>query len=95
MEINHIHYFNGVCDLSYVHFNNHVDGWSAFKRNTPVWGETYSILFKDMMKLKAPVFNVGPLGKGAHQRTERLHIFFTPMMIEYLMKSMFSHIHAN
>ncbi|MBK5446230.1 MULTISPECIES: M20/M25/M40 family metallo-hydrolase [unclassified Peribacillus] len=94
MEINHIHYFNGVCDLSYVHYNNHDDGWSAFERNTPVWGKTYNIPFKDMMKLQAPVFNVGPFGKDAHQRTERLHIesafVQTPMMIECLLKNMFT-----
>ncbi|WP_408008471.1 M20/M25/M40 family metallo-hydrolase [Pseudalkalibacillus sp. A8] len=93
VEVNQIHYFNGICDLSYVSYMDEDDGWTAYEGNTPVWGETYSIPFTDMLQLNAPVFNVGPFGKDAHQRTERLHIdsafIQMPVMLESLIKSMF------
>jgi len=92
-EVSQIHYFNGLCDLSYVQYTDDSDGWTAFEKNTPVWGDTYSIPFADMQKLQAPVLNVGPFGKDAHQRTERLHIdsafVHTPVLLEKLIKSMF------
>ncbi|MGG4265866.1 M20/M25/M40 family metallo-hydrolase [Peribacillus simplex] len=91
-EVSQIHYFNGICDLSYVQYSDQSDGWTAFERNTPVWGDTYSIPFADMQRLQAPVLNIGPFGKDAHQRTERLHIdsafIYTPVMLERLIKSM-------
>lgn len=94
LELEQVHYFNGICDLSYVNYEDDDDGWTVFERNTPVWGETYSIPFKEMAKLKAPVFNVGPFGKDAHQRTERLHVDSAfdemPSMLENLLRSMFT-----
>lgn len=93
LEVEQIHYFNGICDLSYVNYEGDGDGWVAFEKNTPVWGDTYSIPFAEMAELKAPVFNVGPLGKDAHQRTERLHVdsafIEMPQMIEKLLRSLF------
>ncbi|WKA54570.1 M20/M25/M40 family metallo-hydrolase [Planococcus shixiaomingii] len=92
VEVDQIHYFNGLCDLSYVNYSDSGNGWNSFERNTPVWGEAYSIPFSDMLQLQAPVFNVGPFGKDAHQYTERLHIdsalIHTPYMLESLVKSM-------
>ncbi|WP_318614834.1 M20/M25/M40 family metallo-hydrolase [Sporosarcina sp. YIM B06819] len=96
--VEQIHYFNGICDLSYVNYEDDTNGWAAFESNTPVWGDTYSIPFADMAKLKAPVLNVGPFGKDAHQRTERLHVDSAfvemPVMLETLIKSMY-HAHKN
>lgn len=92
VEVDQIHYFNGLCDLSYVNYSDSGNGWSSYERNTPVWGGTYSIPFSGMLELQAPVLNVGPFGKDAHQYTERLHIesafVQTPYMLESLMKSL-------
>ncbi|KAB2332085.1 M20/M25/M40 family metallo-hydrolase [Cytobacillus depressus] len=94
LKVNQIHYFNGICDLSYVSYKDENDGWTAFERNTPVWGDTYSIPFTEMQQLQAPVLNVGPFGKDAHKRTERLHIESAfvqlPIMLETLIHSMVS-----
>ncbi len=88
--LKHIHYFNGICDLSYVNYTGLDDEMTVYKKNTPVWGKTYDIPFNDMAKLKAPVLNVGPFGKDPHQRTERLHcdsaFVHTPHMLEQLIK---------
>ena len=92
IEIEQIHYFNGICDLSYVNYTDDINGWTVFERNTPVWGDTYSIPFEEMAALKGPVLNVGPFGKDAHQKTERLHVNSAfkemPVMIETLIKSL-------
>ena len=92
-ELEQVHYFNGICDLSYVNYRDGSAGWTAYERNTPVWGDTYSIPFEDMRKLDAPVLNVGPLGRDAHQRTERLHIDSAfrrlPIMLETLIRKLF------
>lgn len=90
-RLEQIHYFNGICDLSYLHYKDEASGRQAFAKNTPVWGETYSIPFEEMTQLDAPVLNVGPYGKDAHQRTERLHIESAfvrlPILLETLVKS--------
>jgi len=73
-ELNQIHYFNGISDLSYVNYGDQEDGWVTYENNTPVYGDAYSIPFQAMKELKAPVLNIGQFGKDAHKRTERLHI---------------------
>lgn len=47
---------------------------TAFEENLPVSPKTYSIPFKEMKKLNAPVMNIGPFGRDAHKLTERLHM---------------------
>ncbi|MFC4410654.1 M20/M25/M40 family metallo-hydrolase [Chungangia koreensis] len=92
--ITQVHYFNGICDLSYLNYEDAGNGWTAFEKNTPVWGETYSIPFEDMARLRGPVLNVGPFGKDPHQKTERLHVdsafIEMPAMLETLIKSLYS-----
>lgn len=66
-------YFNGICDLSYCQ-SLLSDGWRAYEQNTPVWQRTYEIPFEAMKQISAPVMNVGPYGKDAHQISERLHV---------------------
>jgi len=89
--IKRIHYFNGISDLSYVNYEDNTGGWQVFEANTPVWGDSYTIPFNEMRELKAPVFNVGPFGKDAHRRTERLHIqsafVEVPQILESMIKS--------
>lgn len=86
------HYFNGICDLSYVNYDGDEEGWSAFEENTPVWGDSYQIPFEGMQKLDAPVINIGPFGHDAHKRTERLHIqnafVETPALLEELLRDL-------
>lgn len=90
LTMDQIHYFNGICDLSYVNFNGKTEEWKVFEENSPCWGETYFVPFQDMKKLQAPVLNLGPYGKDPHKRTERLHIqnafVETPFLLEELIK---------
>ncbi|MEH7113381.1 M20/M25/M40 family metallo-hydrolase [Neobacillus niacini] len=90
LPVQQVHYFNGISDLSYVNYQDEGEGWTAFKANTPVWGNSYSIPFDEMAQLNAPVLNVGPFGKDAHKRTERLHIKSAfeevPSLVEEMIK---------
>ncbi len=90
LPVEQAHYFNGISDLSYVNYKDENKGWEVYEDNTPVWDTTYSIPFKEMHKLEGPVLNVGPFGKDAHKRTERLHIesafVKTPIFVEEVIK---------
>ncbi|TWT27685.1 M20/M25/M40 family metallo-hydrolase [Planomicrobium sp. CPCC 101110] len=91
LEIKQVHYFNGISDLSYVNYNDKSDSFHVYENNTPIYGDSYSIPFEAMKLLKAPVLNVGPFGKDAHKRTERLHIKNTfeemPVLLEDMILS--------
>ncbi|WP_309090931.1 M20/M25/M40 family metallo-hydrolase [Domibacillus sp.] len=91
LPIERVHYFNGICDLSYVNGNGEGEGWQAFEKNTPVWQDGYSIPFADMAKLKAPVLNIGPFGKDAHKRTERFHMKHAFEQLPILLEKWIKH----
>ncbi len=74
LQLEQVHFFNGISDLSYVNYQDDSSGWLTYEDNTPVYGDPYSIPFQAMQKLQAPVLNIGPFGKDPHKRTERLHI---------------------
>jgi arginine utilization protein RocB len=90
LSVEQIHYFNGISDLSYVNYVDEEEGWTTFQSNTPVWGDSYSIPFDDMKHLQAPVLNIGPFGKDAHKRTERLHtksaFEIVPVLVEKMVR---------
>ncbi len=93
IPLTQIHYFNGICDLSYCQFQADED-WRTYEKNTPVWGETYNIPFEEISQFNAPVMNVGPYGKDAHQISERLQMKSgfeeMPKLLEALIKYVYS-----
>ena len=95
LSIERIHYFNGISDLSYVNYEDNAGGWQVFEANTPVWGDTYSIPFAGMQELNAPVLNVGPFGKDAHKKTERLHIQSAFVELPKLLENMVQNVLLN
>ena len=42
----------------------------------PLYGNGYSLPIDDLRVLNVPVINVGPIGKDAHQWTERIDLQF-------------------
>lgn len=71
-------YFQFLSDMSYLRLDPGVDV-SALVANMPVWQPAdaplrpgaYSLPLDEMRELGLPVVNLGPYGKGAHQRGER------------------------
>ncbi len=74
LTMNRVHYFNGLCDLSYLRHADSGKDQHVFAKNAPVWNDSYTIPFEEIAQLSAPVLNIGPFGKDAHKRTERLHV---------------------
>ncbi|MCP1145473.1 M20/M25/M40 family metallo-hydrolase [Lysinibacillus endophyticus] len=89
IPLQQVHYFNGICDLSYCQLMDD-NGWIAYEENTPVWNRTYDIPFEQIAKFNAPVMNLGPYGKDAHQVSERLRInsgfYEMPDLINQLLR---------
>ncbi|MFD1358775.1 M20/M25/M40 family metallo-hydrolase [Fictibacillus halophilus] len=88
-----VHYFSGLSDLSYIGFKGDARDLSSFTSNFPLLGSRYNIPFDDMREIDIPVINIGPLGKDAHQWTERLEINKvmdeTHPLIVYAMETLF------
>jgi arginine utilization protein RocB len=95
LPVERMHYFNGISDLSYVNYEDVTGGWQVFEANTPVWGDSYSIPFDSMSELQAPVLNVGPFGKDAHKRNERLHIQSAFVEVPALVEGMVKEVLVN
>lgn len=95
LEVKRSHFLNGICDLSYVNYQDGESSLEVYGENTPVWGDTYDLPFALMRQLRAPVLNVGPFGHDAHKRTERLHIKNAFEEFPYLMRKLVRHIAQN
>ncbi|WP_439741212.1 M20/M25/M40 family metallo-hydrolase [Bacillus pseudomycoides] len=86
-------YFGGISDLSYVGLQYPVDSMSSLVENMPLWDKGYSIPLQELEEFDVPVLNMGPVGKDAHQWTERLDINYAfetlldmlPICIEKLL----------
>lgn len=71
-------YFPFLSDMSYLRLDAATDT-SALVANMPVWLEdsaaaragSYTLPLDEIRRLNLPVVNLGPYGKGAHQRGER------------------------
>jgi arginine utilization protein RocB len=70
------HYFGGISDLSYVGLHQSFSSLQSLIEQMPLWNQGYSLPFEAMKKLDVPVLNVGPVGRDAHQWTERLNVPF-------------------
>ncbi|GGL55133.1 M20/M25/M40 family metallo-hydrolase [Sporolactobacillus putidus] len=88
------HYFNGISDLSYIGLANEKATMDTLITNMPLWNKGYSIPFKEIEKLSVPVINLGPVGRDAHQWTERLDTDYAfgplPDMLRFCIHQIFS-----
>lgn len=88
-ELHAVDYFNGISDLSYAGLQGDLSEMECYNSNLPGGQQLYSIPFDEMSQFKAPVINVGPIGRDAHQKTERLHMPFAfeqlPKILEHLI----------
>ncbi|MDP1442131.1 M20/M25/M40 family metallo-hydrolase [Priestia megaterium] len=67
-------YFGGISDLSYVGLQYPPESMKPLTTNMPLWNNGYSVPLDELERFNVPVLNVGPVGKDAHQWTERLDI---------------------
>jgi arginine utilization protein RocB len=70
------HYFGGISDLSYAGLQQSSTSLQAFTENMPMWNRGYHLPLSALATFNVPVLNVGPIGRDAHQWTERLNVSF-------------------
>lgn len=91
-NIDKVHYFMGISDLSYVGLQNGKDVVPYVASNMPLWREDfYTIPFEAMSAVSMPMMIVGPWGKDIHKMTERVFVpdlvKNTPLLIEKLIET--------
>lgn len=88
-------YFGGISDLSYVGLEYPAASMQPLVANMPLWDRGYSIPLQELEAFDVPVLNLGPVGRDAHQWTERLDIdyaFGTLMdMLPHCIQTLFKH----
>lgn len=67
-------YFGGISDLSYVGLQYPAASMKPLVANMPLWDNGYSIPLQELEAFDVPVMNLGPVGRDAHQWTERLDV---------------------
>ena len=78
LDFNITEFFKGISDLSFFSVPESKDISKYMNPNMPALDHVYNLPIEDIGKLDVSVVNVGPVGKDAHQYTERLHMpFFT------------------
>lgn len=68
------HYFGGISDLSYCGLQYPAASMQPLVANMPLWNKGYSIPLQELEAFDVPVLNLGPVGRDAHQWTERLDV---------------------
>ncbi|UOQ84812.1 M20/M25/M40 family metallo-hydrolase [Gracilibacillus salinarum] len=79
-------FFTGLSDVSYCRIANIGQVLPTLEANMPLWGKTYSIPVEQIAALDVPTINVGPYGKDAHKRTERLDVQYSANVAPYVLK---------
>ncbi|MFC7440765.1 M20/M25/M40 family metallo-hydrolase [Laceyella putida] len=82
IKLEHQHYFGGISDLSYVGLQNPLSTLQPLVTNMPLWERGYVVPLTALEQFDVPVLNLGPIGRDAHQWTERLDVDFAfgPLM---------------
>lgn len=93
VELKPQHYFGGISDLSYVGTAHIVDSLADLPANMPMWSKGYTLPLEAMERFSVPVLNLGPIGRDAHQRTERLDVDYAfnilPDLLQKCIDSLF------
>lgn len=82
-------YFPGLSDVSYCRIVDHV---STLIDNMPLLGNKYKLPIDDIISLNLPTINIGPYGKDAHKRTERLELEYSTNIAPNLLKKTIEYI---
>ncbi|MCL2565591.1 MAG: M20/M25/M40 family metallo-hydrolase [Defluviitaleaceae bacterium] len=88
-------YMTGMCDFSYMMQTDDKETNDYIENNMLMWGDGYYIPFEKIRRISMPVLNVGPLGRGIHQYTERVFkpdVFYTiPDYTDFVIRKTLNH----
>lgn len=66
--------YMGVSDLSYSSMNSAQEVEQVISNYMPLYGDFYSVPFRQIGEISMPCINIGPLGKDVHKMAERVLI---------------------
>lgn len=81
-------YFTGLSDVSYCRLIDGDSIISTLSEEMPLYGRKYDLPLEQIKKLNIPTINLGPYGKDAHKRTERLELSFSLETVPHLLKQL-------
>jgi arginine utilization protein RocB len=85
-------FFTGLSDVSYCRLLNPDSVVPILNHNMPLWGKKYNVPIEDMINLNLPTINIGPYGKDAHKRSERLDMTYTTKVVPNLIKKAIEYV---
>ncbi|RFU62919.1 M20/M25/M40 family metallo-hydrolase [Peribacillus glennii] len=85
-EIKLKQFFTGLSDVSYCRLLDADRVIPSLKDEMPLYGKKYKMPLKEIEELNIPTINLGPFGKDAHKRTERLELSFSLDTLPHLLK---------
>ncbi len=85
-EIKIMSYFPGLSDVSYCRLRDRDTVMPVLENEMPLYGKGYNLPLSIIGELDVPAVNIGPYGKDAHKRTERLHVPFSTEVIPKLLR---------
>ncbi|NRD77851.1 M20/M25/M40 family metallo-hydrolase [Bacillus sp. BRMEA1] len=84
--------YEGISDLSEFAYKGTARDIHTLSRNFPGWGTDFEYPFEQSKYLDIPVVNLGPIGKDAHKKTERLYLPYALEVLPKLLKEMIERI---
>lgn len=85
-EIKLKQFFTGLSDVSYCRLLDADRVIPSLGSDMPLYGKKYKLPLEEIQALDIPTINLGPFGKDAHKRTERLEISFSVETLPHLLK---------
>jgi arginine utilization protein RocB len=88
MEISTGEIYEGISDLSEFAFKGTQKDIETLTTNFTGWGVDFDYPFEQSRFLDIPIVNIGPIGKDAHKKTERLYLPYALNVLPHLLKEM-------
>ena len=85
-------FFPYISDMSFVAMSDDEKEIQTFEKNMPVWGAKYHMDMEAIRQLDVPVINIGPYGKDAHKKWERLEIAYSMQWVPNLTVRVIEHL---
>ncbi|MBH8600969.1 M20/M25/M40 family metallo-hydrolase [Thermoactinomyces sp. CICC 23799] len=85
-------FFPYISDMSFVAMSDDEREIQTFEKNMPVWGAKYHMDMEAIWQLDVPVVNIGPYGKDAHKKWERLEISYSMQWVPNLTVRVIRHL---
>jgi len=87
-------FFPYISDMSFVKLSDDESEMLAFERNMPAWGIKHHIDLEAIRQLDVPVINIGPYGKDAHKKWERVEVPYSMQIAPNLTIGVIRHLFA-